>query len=137
MTGTNDPMGINAFREEKANLLEKYFKMASAFDVYDGPDGAHIMVRVEKRIQRDGTVAWGIYCSEKSCFSKTEKAFVYESQPSSRTNESLADTRFTFEQAMSIAEQIAEQYRECVKKWENEDRKPWFVAVLDPEKIKI
>ena len=117
--------------------MERYFKMASAFDVFEGPPHSHLTVRVEKRAQRNGDILWGVYESERSCFNKSTKKFEFESQPSSRTDEDLADTRFTFQQAMNIAEQVADQFREGVRKWQDGARIPFLYFEIDSTKINI
>lgn len=51
-------------------------------------------VTLERRSQTAGPDKWGIY-KAGSVLYKSEKEFGYESMPSSRTPESLGDTRFS------------------------------------------
>ena len=62
---------------------------------------SYFTVTLERRGQRDGPDRWGIF-KGSSVLSKSSKNFEYESMPSSRTDESLADTRFSSAQKAFI-----------------------------------
>lgn len=57
----------------------------------------------ERRRQREGPDKWAITHGSRVCYSKSLNDFVYETSPSSRTDETLADTRFnSFEECFEI-----------------------------------
>lgn len=66
-------------------------------DFVHSSEKSHFTVTLERRSQRDGPDRWGIFRSG-SVLSKSSRNFEYESMPSSRTDESLADTRFSMAQ---------------------------------------
>jgi len=51
---------------------------------------------------------YGIFNDYQSCYSKTEKDFIWEMQPSDRTDDFLRDTRFLIEEAYEIVHKLAE-----------------------------
>lgn len=89
---------------------------ATEFTVWRPPEsdeyfGQHYNITVEYR----GRGRWAI-CQSSFVYSKSSKAFIYSPMPSSRTEEHLDDTRFTFAKAIKIAEQLAKQYETAYQK---------------------
>lgn len=76
------PERIEEARLDSTELLQ----MAKSFTVLEpkrgGPDG----VTVERRIQGDGSVLWGVYRSERCCLTK-DGIWEYERLPSNREDD--------------------------------------------------
>lgn len=105
-----------------SQLVEcEYFNMASSFVVFEDYD-IRMYVKVERRKNLNGDIRWGVYISDNSCYSFKEKGFIIESFPSSRTDESLKDTRFTFDQAMDIAMQTSNKIKDAIKDCKGVDK---------------
>lgn len=65
---------------------------------------------IERRKQKDDSVKWVITNGGRTCYSKREDDFIYECQPSSRTNEMIDDTRFdTIDEAFEVFDKWKEK----------------------------
>lgn len=90
---------------------------------------SHYTVTLERRSQREGEDKWGIFKNNSVLF-KSLKDFGYESMPSSRTDESLADTRFqSAQEAFIFWKQVAEpiyiqEIKEHIELIKNNKSKP-------------
>ena len=62
-------------------------------------------IYVEQRAQRDGSILWCIVTSFSEVFNR-DLQWEWEPMPSSRTDEFIARTRFTFEEACELVKQI-------------------------------
>lgn len=101
--------------ELKNKILENLFEFEIRPDIDLIPDGLtwqdyHKLtngqtkrVTIQRRNQRDGSVKW-VVTNGSGVASKECKGFVYDSMPSNRTDEHIADTRFSsIEEAIEFA----------------------------------
>lgn len=66
-------------------------------------------IYVEAMRQLDGSTKWRVTDGGNQCLWKDDLQFAYESMPSSRTDEILANTRFTLQDALVLARKAQEK----------------------------
>lgn len=72
----------------------------------------HYLVSIEPR----GGDTWAIrYELDASCWSRTAGDWVYEPRPSERTDEFIADTRFTLTEALAVLPQVLAHQAEIAR----------------------
>jgi hypothetical protein len=97
----------------KANLLEH----AVRFDFKQGPFPSDL-VRVEKVYNSTTGDYWTVKWGDTSRWSKKDQMFVYEKSATEKTEDWIADTSYTFEEAFRLANE-----RNLIKEHEIKMRK--------------
>lgn len=90
---------------------QELLSKATSFLIWGHDSGHDWDITVENR----GKDRWAI-CLGRSCWNKTEKDFVYESLPSSRTEEFMKNSRFSLQEAVGLAQNISEVYEKARQK---------------------
>jgi hypothetical protein len=90
-----------------------------AFLVWEDAHGDRGDVYLFERFQEDGTVLWGIYNSpgQTSCWTRARDGFAAEPIPSSRSDEWLAEARFTLDEALAEALRAVAHMRKRYDRW--------------------
>lgn len=121
----------------EAGQASELLGTAIAFKMWGIPNYHSYDITVEKRSDKDGG-RWGVYQGDRCCWDNRYKWFLFESLPSSRTDEDLASTRFSLDEAMVIAKEIASTFRISYETWASEPvekRSRYWIPPQPPEEM--
>ena len=85
--------------QDKLAIAEKRLAAASEFSFGE-------RITIMRRKQRDGTSKWSVNDDSNGSVLNADGEWEYEPSPSNRSDEFIAATRFTFEEAWAKAEKL-------------------------------
>jgi len=98
---------------------EELLKKAISFLIWGLEDSHSFDITVEIRHKKEGR--WAVRYGG-GCYNKVNKDFEYEMLPSSRPEKWLQQTRFSLEEAVELAERVAETLEQSRKETLNDPK---------------